>query len=453
MVDSSILHVVRRFVFSEWGGTETVVWNSALKLLALSTPTSIISTSALDSPGVEQKSGCKIERFPYIYPRLGLNSEKRIAMDKKGGDPYSLSLFIALLKSHCAIYHCHSMQRIAAMVRIAARARNVPYILSLHGGQYTVPRSEIADMAKSTKNTLNYGRFLDVLSRPDRVLEDAGGIICVGYDEYEVVKKRFPFKPTIYLPNGVNSDAYSGDSVTGAHNDGVENGDREVDGGRFRKQHKIADTKTIILCVSRIDPQKNQLALVELMANLNARKGTKKEEKTENNGVVKDYHLVLVGPCTNVNYLDQIVATIAQRDLKESVTLISGLQPESIALKDVYQSADIFVLPSVHEPFGIVVLEAWAAGLPVIASRLGGLAKLIDDQKNGLHFNPFKPSSLFDVIVNLEKNPLLEKRIGARGQKEAKTQYSWENYTKRLVQFYEDVERWHRSKASKALNP
>ncbi|NRB42711.1 MAG: glycosyltransferase family 1 protein, partial [Pseudomonadales bacterium] len=84
-----VVHLVRRFVFNEWGGTEAVVWNSALGLLEQGTPTSILATSALDEQGTEIRQGCHIERFSYHYPRLGLNRAQRQALDKKGGNPYS----------------------------------------------------------------------------------------------------------------------------------------------------------------------------------------------------------------------------------------------------------------------------------------------------------------------------------------------------------------------------
>ncbi|NRB41075.1 MAG: glycosyltransferase family 4 protein, partial [Pseudomonadales bacterium] len=322
-----------------------------------------------------------------------------------------------LLREPARLIHCHSMQRMASMARVAAKLKQIPYVMSLHGGQYTVPQCEISDMAKSTRHSLNYGRLLDIFTRPNRALNDASGIICVGFDEYQAVKKHFPFKPTIYLPNGVHCQAFS-----------------DGDGQAFRQKYQIDAKKQLILCVSRIDPQKNQLALVDLL-----------EQLVRSQGHKQGFHLLLVGPVTNSGYCQQIQQAIAHRGLDQDFTLIPGLPPGSKMLANVYRAADVFILPSVHEPFGIVVLEAWAAELPVIAASVGGLNQLISDNQTGLHFSPFNQRSLLDAFMRLQQEPKLKHRIASNGAKEACQHYSWQNYIQRLQKFYDDVESWHRS--------
>ena len=71
----------------------------------------------------------------------------------------------------------------------------------------------------------------------------------------------------------------------------------------------------------------------------------------------------------------------------ERVTLIPGLPPGDPRLKAILHEAELFVLPSLHEPFGIVALEAWAAGLPVVAARTGGLKDFIEEGRTGLLFD------------------------------------------------------------------
>jgi glycosyltransferase involved in cell wall biosynthesis len=422
MKSQKIVHTVRRFVFEEWGGTEAVVWQSALGLIQAGVPTAIAATAALDNVGAETRQGCPIERYPYLYPRLGLSAAQKLQLDKKGGDPYSISLFHQLLKNDCRIIHSHSMQRMAAMTRVAARIKKIPYVMSLHGGHYQVPKSEISDMVATTRGTLNYGRVLDAATRPDRALMDASGIICVGFEEYQSVKKRFPFKPVIYLPNGVNTQRY-------------QNGN----GAAFRQQHGIPQQDTVILCVSRIDPQKNQLALVDLLTRLNQQSG---EER---------HHLVLVGPVTNASYARQLQQRVLVNDQEKHFTMVQGLQPESTELVNAYHAGDVFILPSVHEPFGIVALEAWSAGVPVIASRVGGLTHLIEHERTGLHFTPYKERSLLDTYQKLRANKELAQSMTLNARLEAEKRYSWSSFIDRLMAFYEDVESWHSSKHLNAL--
>ena len=80
-----VAHVLRRFTFSEWGGTETVVWNTVLQQRARGVEAEILTTSALSSPGEELHEGVRIRRFPYWYPYFPLTKRAALEMDKKGG--------------------------------------------------------------------------------------------------------------------------------------------------------------------------------------------------------------------------------------------------------------------------------------------------------------------------------------------------------------------------------
>lgn len=413
MKSKKIINTIRRLAFAEWGGTETVVWQSVQALSTMGIPTSILATSALAASGDEVRDGCLIQRFDYSYARHGLTRSQRCRLDKKGGDPYSWGLFYNLLKSDCRLLHAHSMQRMAAMTRVAALRKNIPYVVSLHGGQFEVPESEIQDMNASSQNSVNYGRALDLFSKPNRVLADASGIICVGQSEYELVKARFPNKPTVYLPNGVDAHAF-----------------QLGDGGQFRKTYGIDAEKKIVLCVGRIDPQKNQLVLVDVLKRMNC------------NNAGAQYHLVLVGPVTNELYAQNITRAVAVSGQEKNFSLIRGLLPESQDLCNAYQAGDIFVLPSVHEPFGIVVLEAWAAGLPVVAAEVGGLARLVTHNETGLLVDATDSAALAEALLRVFNRPALVRRLVERGYSEATTKYSWEQFAKRLLRFYDDAEHW-----------
>lgn len=413
MDSQKIIHTVRRLAFEEWGGAETVVWQSARALINQRIPSTILATSALAENGSEIRSGCLIKRFPYSYTRLGLSQSRISSLDKKGGDPYSVGLFATLLKSDCRLMHAHSMQRIAAMTRLAAYKKGIPYVVSLQGGHFNVPNSESADMDFATVRSLNYGCLLDIISRPSQVLEDASGIICVGQSEHEVVKAEFPEKPTIYLPNGVDTGKFG-----------------HGDGSKFRKQYGIPAQKRIILCVSRIDPQKNQMALVELLVKINKKLPG------------SPFHLVLVGPAANEQYVKRLTDHACKARQKEHLTLITGLSPECPDLVNAYHAGDYFILPSVNEPFGIVVLEAWAAGIPVIASRTGGLSNLVNNNVTGLLFDTKDPRTLERALSQLVNRPALVERLVARGRERALLDYSWDQFGQKLLSFYDEAEYW-----------
>ena len=120
----------------------------------------------------------------------------------------------------------------------------------------------------------------------------------------------------------------------------------------------VADARQKVLCVARIDRQKNQMMLVEALAR---RPGMT---------------LRLVGPVTQRDYEAELRTRARELGVEDRLSLSGALAPGSRELAAEYLGADVFVLPSRHEPFGIVVLEAWAAGLPVVASDVGGLGRL-----------------------------------------------------------------------------
>ena len=77
-------------------------------------------------------------------------------------------------------------------------------------------------------------------------------------------------------------------------------------------------------------------------------------------------------------------AMVDRLGLPGRVRLVGSVEPESDRHAGLLAALDTFVLPSRHEPFGIVVLEAWAAGRPVIVSEVGGLQRLVDGGEDGL---------------------------------------------------------------------
>ncbi|MBR4255185.1 MAG: glycosyltransferase family 4 protein [Lentisphaeria bacterium] len=401
--------IIRRFAFSEWGGTESVVWNSTRTLQTKGNPSEIFATSALATPGDEVINTINIHRFGYRYPYFPLSKEKVRILDKKGGNPVVPGLQKALKKGEFDILHCHTMGRMAATVRAAARQLHVPYVMTLHGGYFDVPPAEIKQMVKPLKGTIPYGNIMDrLLCRRVDALKLSNGIVCVGENELQPAKEHFPGKLIIHLPNGVN--------YSGFH---------DYAGVDFRKQAGIRPDRKILLCVSRIDYQKNQLILPEILALLG-----------------EPWHLVLIGAPTAEWYMDKVREKIQLMNLKDRVTMITGVPPDSSLLPAAYRAASAFLLPSLHEPFGIVVLEAWSAGTPVITSPVGGLKTLIRDGETGFFAPPEgAPEEWAALIWKLDEDADFRGRITDAADAEVREKYTWDIITDRLLDFYQEVQR------------
>ena len=97
---------------------------------------------------------------------------------------------------------------------------------------------------------------------------------------------------------------------------------------------------------------------------------------------------------------------------------------------------DIFVMPSRQEGLGISVMEAQASGLPVIASRVGGIPSLIEDGKTGLLFEPENVHELAAAIVRVIEDKTLAVQLGQQAREFIKANYSAQQMVERTIKFY-----------------
>jgi len=107
-------------------------------------------------------------------------------------------------------------------------------------------------------------------------------------------------------------------------------------------------------------------------------------------------------------------------------------------LSTIYASSDIFVFPSTTETFGNVVLEAMAAGLPVVGPAAGGVKNLLVDGHNGLACRPRNHHDMAAAMLKLARHDELRAQIGSRARQYA-IERSWENLLRSLVESYRAV--------------
>lgn len=106
------------------------------------------------------------------------------------------------------------------------------------------------------------------------------------------------------------------------------------------------------------------------------------------------------------------------------------------ALDAAYRRADVLVMPSQREGFGVVALEAMAHGVPVVASRVGGLQRLIEHDVTGLLVAPGDAGELRAAVLRLLDDAGLRARLGDAARAEAAANYSWPRVTAALVEAY-----------------
>jgi len=391
-----IAHVLRRLSFADWGGTEQVVWNIARAQLAEGHDVRIYATNALCAVPREVRDGLEIVRFKHVYPWWPMPRKLAAELDLKGGNPFVPGLGRALKAWKPDVIHCHAMARIAELCMRTAKKCGAKCIVSLHGGNANVPQAEATSLMAPTRGLLPWGKALDyAMGWVRRVPDDADGVVCVGSDEYEIYSRRMAH--AMFLPNGVDVPLFE----------------------KARREGRCRDASALnVVCVARIDAQKNQMMLVEALAR--------------NPGM----NVRLAGPVTQPQYREELEKRAQELGVASRLAILGALEPGSEALLAEYRRADVFVLPSRHEPFGIVVLEAWAAGLPVVASNVGGLGRLCAAHEGAaLVFEPGDGAMLDAALADLRENPARADSLSANAVAAAK-EYDWRVLARKLEEFY-----------------
>ncbi len=181
-----------------------------------------------------------------------------------------------------------------------------------------------------------------------------------------------------------------------------------------------------VLCLSRIDSNKGHDLL--LYAFDIVRKS------------VPDVQLIIGGGSANpeereAGILASLRNIIAERGMAGRVTFSGYVADEMMA--PTYRQAEMFVLPSLFEPFGMTAQEAMACGVPVVASKLGGIRDVITSGENGLLVDPSDAAEFAASMTRLLDDDRFRSSIGTTGQRAVVEKYSWQVIAGRFIALYE----------------
>jgi glycosyltransferase involved in cell wall biosynthesis len=136
------------------------------------------------------------------------------------------------------------------------------------------------------------------------------------------------------------------------------------------------------------------------------------------------------------SYLQQLQRNLSP-DAAKRVTF-AGLVPHT-DVPEYYANADIYINPSFYESFGMSIIEAMAAGLPVVATRVGAVPDLISHGQNGLLVDAASSAAIADAVSSLFANPSLARSIASAGREMVCNQFSYETICSALMQMYRDT--------------
>ncbi len=102
-----------------------------------------------------------------------------------------------------------------------------------------------------------------------------------------------------------------------------------------------------------------------------------------------------------------------------------------------YCASDLFIFPTIYEPFGNVCLEAMAAGIPLVTSRICGGSELLDEGKNGYIIDD--PTNPVEIADKIENGLTLERKTICDYNRQVLPAYSWKRYLEEMSVLYEDL--------------
>jgi glycosyltransferase involved in cell wall biosynthesis len=321
----------------------------------------------------------------------------------------SFDLISALRREpKASVIHAHALGRLGGIALTIAKERQLPCVVTIHGGVLDLPEKVKQAFNAPESRGLEWGKIFGFLFRAHRLLHDADALVTCNAREAALLQQRDPSKRVMVQPHGVPlSD--------------------------FQKDHRVAARSafpgiqghSVVLSLGRIDPIKNQGWLLEQMPEI-----LRKHPRAL---------LVLAGACTDEPYGKSLERRIHELGLQDHLLLTGGLPPNSPKLIGLLQEAAALVLPSLSETFGLVILEGWAAGVPVLSSRTSGASALINSAVNGWLFDLDKPETFHQALDLTLSDPVRAREMAALGTEKVSAEYSVQAAAERMKVLYDQL--------------
>jgi len=359
------------------GGGGRATLRLAREFVRAGHPTAILTSAFDDFPRDEEKEGIRIRRIPVWRPYAD-RCPPRHMLTFVASSLYHAPRFAKEYRPDLVLAF-FGIPCGPCALRIKRRLR-IPYVLSLRGSD--VPRPE-----------LGHQRFLESLALPvlRRVWLKADGLVAVGEGLRQAALAVEPGLRIEVIPNGVDVEAFAAPA------------ERRGTGLR-------------LLFVGRLREFKGLQFVIGAMA--------------DRVGRGKDVDLDVVG---DGPYRAELERLATRYDLNEHIRFQGWLDPSQVPAH--YARADALVLPSYVEGSPNVVLEAMAAGLPVIASDAPGIRELVRHEKTGLLTPVGDVEAIGRAIDRLLESPELRVSMGSAG-KELAQNLSWSGIARRHLDLF-----------------
>ncbi len=377
--------LVTHFFPPHMGGIEKVSYEQSKRLTESGYEINVL-TSKIKGQNEHPAKGIRVfpyptlniaERFGVPYPILSLEAYKKFAQVIKKCD---------LIHAHG---HVYMPSCLAGMV---AKKYKKPFIVTQH--------NTFIDY----KSLLNIMEHLNDFTIGKSVLKRADRIFTVSKETKKYVLRLGADKSkTSVMYNGVDTDIF-----------------HPTNKGESRKKLGLPKKRKIIFSVRRLVYKNGLDTLIESAALV-----------TRDN---PDILFVVAGKGPSRKLIEDHIKELG---IEDNIKL-TGFVPDKL-LPVYYNAADYFVLPSASgEGLPLVLFEAMACGLPVIATTVGGTPEIINHMKNGVLVPPRNPEAIAEALSKLIAEEELGKSIGEEARKNVEDRFTWEENVRQLQETYRE---------------
>jgi glycosyltransferase involved in cell wall biosynthesis len=248
------------------------------------------------------------------------------------------------------------------------------------------------------------------------ILEQADCVVSTSPNEEADLRKFVSKKGTVrIIPCGTDTQRY-----------GLVNQEQA------REQLGLDPDMPMVAYVGRFDPRKGIDTLIQAWARLGSL-----SVSSESDQIPKGQVYIVGGSrpgSADDEETKRLKALVKKLGLEETVIFTGRVSDADLLL--YYAAANVCVIPSHYEPFGLVALEAMASGTPVIASNVGGLKYTVRPCVTGLLVPPKDPDALAEALTQVFEQPDLWKRYGVAAQQHVQEVFSWSGVAGQLKQLY-----------------
>jgi glycogen synthase len=299
------------------------------------------------------------------------------------------------------VYEAHAVSGYGFPKKLEKLGIKKPFIHTIHGvlaDEYEQAKKNCYPSVRG--RVANY--FMQRLSKlEEETAKNATIVITISNYSLEKIQKYYGIEQSKVriVPNGVDIEKF-----------------KPMDTKEVRQQFGLGN-EPCVLFVGSLIPRKGLPFLVEA-----AKKVVRTQADTK-------FLIVGDGPLRN-----QLYDSLKTANLSGNFKFLGNLKDN--VLPAIYNCADVFVLPSIQEGQGIVLLEAQASGKPVVAFDIGGVKETLQNKETGLLVNQGDVDALADTLLKLLTDKTLREKMGSNGRKFVSENYTWDICAQKMLKVY-----------------